>query len=267
MDTRDPITIYEDVFVPALMAPCAERLVDLAAPQPGDRVLDIACGTGIVARTAASRLGSNGRVTGLDAAPAMVDAARRLADRAGLHIDWHVGRAEALPLADATFDLVFCQAALMFFDDRATALAEMRRVLAPGGRVAIAVFQGIECHPFYAELDALLRQSFGLSGVGDIFACGDLHQLQDLLHAAGFSSPTICAETIVARYADPSAFLDLELAIDTAVIPALQHLTADERGRVIERLRDDIEPTLRRFVVDDAVVLPMYLHVALAARD
>src|SRR5688572_5521057 len=105
----DPATIYEDWFVPAVFAPLARKVIDQTEIAPDARVLDVACGTGIVARLIAQRIGAQGRVVGLDLSPAMLAVARRAAASAGLSVEWHEGSAEALPFADSTFDLVFCQ--------------------------------------------------------------------------------------------------------------------------------------------------------------
>ena len=113
--------------------------------------------------------GTHRRVAGLDASPAMLSVARAMAAEEGLSIEWHEGRAEALPYPDESFNLV-SQFALMFFTDRAGALSEMWRVLIPGGRVALSVFQGIDRHPFYQTLDHAIERHLGMSAVGDLRA-------------------------------------------------------------------------------------------------
>ena len=103
----------------------------------------------------------------------MLSVARTMADEEGRSIVWSEGQAEALPFPDETFDLVFSQFALMFFTDKAAALAEMRRVLAPDGRVTLSVFQAIDRHPFYQALDKAIDRRLGTSAVEQIFALGD----------------------------------------------------------------------------------------------
>src|SRR5262245_65586750 len=131
-------------MVPALFAPWASHLIRIADPKPGERVLDAGCGTGIVARQVAARVGAKGSVTGLDLSPHMLAVARETAAREGRTVEWREGQAEKLPFPVGSFDLVLCQFALMFFADRAAALAEMRRVLSAGGRAAVSVWQGLD---------------------------------------------------------------------------------------------------------------------------
>lgn len=126
---------YERYLVPSVFAPWALDLVEVAALRPGERVLDIACGTGIVARTAARRLSDGARVVGLDFSAPMLEVARLAAKAEGVAAEWLEDSAVTLPLADATFDVAFCQQGLQFFPDRPTALREMRRILAPNGRL------------------------------------------------------------------------------------------------------------------------------------
>src|SRR3954468_24179080 len=146
----DPANIYEERFVPAMFALLAQLVLATIGMQPGTRVLDVACGSGIVARTAAPLVGSSGQVAGLDANPAMLAVARQAAAADGLNIEWRVGNAQSLPFADRSFDLVLCQHGLQFFPDRLAALTEMHRVLAPGGRVAIVTWRGLDQHPLFA---------------------------------------------------------------------------------------------------------------------
>lgn len=134
---------YEEFFIPALIKEWASRVIEAARIQPGDKVLDVACGTGIVARTAAQRVGSGGTVAGLDRNPGMPEIARRMATG----IDWRQGEAESLPYSDETFDAVVCQFGLMFFSDRSLALREMMRVPANKGRLALTVWDRLESMP------------------------------------------------------------------------------------------------------------------------
>ncbi|MGH2557715.1 MAG: class I SAM-dependent methyltransferase [Thermomicrobiales bacterium] len=262
----NPAETYERYMVPPLFAPATERLLDVARPKPGERVLDVGCGTGIVARHAASRVEPSGTVTGLDISPGMLDVARATSEREGLAIDWHEGRAEALPFADGAFDLALCQFALMFFTDRAAALAETRRVLTDGGRVGVSVFQPIACHPFYVALDASIERRLGTSGVAEIFALGEVDTLRALLADAGFREIDFAPVTVTARFPNPAAFLAGEIDVDTAAIPAMQHLDAAARQELAAAIRDDMAAPLREVTEGDHVVLPFHISIARAYR-
>ena len=130
-----PAEIYERHMVPAIFAPWSADLLALVKPQPGERVLDVSCGTGIVARNAASMVGGTGRVVGIDMNASMLEIARSN----DAPVEWREGDALAMPFLDQEFDVVVCQQGLQFFPDRSKALREMHRVLVPNGRLGIAV--------------------------------------------------------------------------------------------------------------------------------
>jgi ubiquinone/menaquinone biosynthesis C-methylase UbiE len=145
---------YETYLVPTLFAPCAKRLLEVVGVRAGARVVDVACGTGIVGRQAGQLVGSSAAVTGVDVNPAMVDVAARL----GPGIDWTVGDAASLPVDDGTVDAWCCQQGLQFVPARAAVLVEARRVLVHGGRIGVAVWCGAADNPaFDAFADALWR--------------------------------------------------------------------------------------------------------------
>jgi len=142
---------YEELHVPALFEQWAPRVVDIAQVHAGNRVLDVACGTGVLAREAASRVGPEGFVAGIDPNPGMLVVAERLDSS----VRWQEGVAESLPYDEGSFDAVVSQFGLMFFQDRSAALREMQRVLVPGGRMAVAVWESLErseAYPIEVEL-------------------------------------------------------------------------------------------------------------------
>jgi len=176
--------VYERFFVPALFGQWGDPVVALADPPPAARFLDVACGTGVVARAAQRRLGPGGRVTGLDRNPGMLAVARKAAPAA----DWQEGLAEALPFADASFDSVASQFGIMFFEDRIRALKEMWRVLAPGGRLVVAVWDGLDGSPGYRDMVGLLERLFGRPAAAALeapFCLGDRADFAALFQAAG----------------------------------------------------------------------------------
>jgi ubiquinone/menaquinone biosynthesis C-methylase UbiE len=264
MAASNPAETYESYMVPVLFAPWGEQLLQRAGLAAGERVLDVACGTGVVARNAARR--AAGSVCGLDLNPDMLAVARAAAEREALAIEWREGRAEALPYPDASFDLVLCQFALMFFTDRGAALAEMYRVLAPGGRLALSVWQGLDRHPFYATLHRAIERRLGVSSLADIFALGDADALRGLLRAAGFREIELEAASMTARFPDPDGFLAGEIDVDTAAIPAMQRLDASARRQMADAIRQDVAGALRELTHDDHVVIPFHALLARARR-
>lgn len=128
--------LYQSFFVPSMATPVMGELLRAAALKPGTRVLDVACGTGVVTRAAAEQVGPAGSVTGIDVAPDMIAVAKTV-PAGGAPITWQEADAASLPLPDEFYDVGFCQMGIMFMEDRAGALRELHRVLTPGGRVVI----------------------------------------------------------------------------------------------------------------------------------
>ncbi|MEX2207472.1 MAG: methyltransferase domain-containing protein [Myxococcota bacterium] len=262
----NPAESYESYMVPALFGPWAERLVESVRPKPQDRVLDLACGTGVVARLVASRLGPATKVVGVDLNPKMLEVAWAAAEREGLAIEFREGRAESLPFPDGSFDLVLCQFALMFMDDRARALREMHRLLGAGGRLGLSVWQGIGRHPFYATLDEVIHRRLGMSALSSIFALGDEAELRALLGDAGFVHVEIESVSITARFPNPEGFLAGEIDLDTAAIPSMQHLDDAERGAISDAISQEMQAPLREVTQGDHVVIPFHARIARAER-
>jgi ubiquinone/menaquinone biosynthesis C-methylase UbiE len=143
----DAANAYEEIMVPALFEEWTEPLLDATGIKPGQRLLDVACGTGVLARAASPLVGPNGSVVGLDPNPGMLAVAAQLAPA----VDWQLGAVEALPFPGASFDAVVCQFGMMFFADRPAAIGEMLRVLKPGGALAFALWDTLENSPAYGD--------------------------------------------------------------------------------------------------------------------
>lgn len=198
---------YERYFVPAIGAPVAADLVEAAAIRPGERVLDVACGTGIVTRLAQERVGSEGTVAGLDPNPGMLAVARQAAPPEP-RIDWYEAPAEAIPLPDESFDVVLCGMGLQFFSDKEAGLREIRRALVGGGRL-VANLPGPTPSALEAMAESLAEHiSPDVAGfVHLVFSLHDPYELRRLATAAGFSEVHIRSSPKHLELPPPEDFL------------------------------------------------------------
>jgi len=203
--------IYAEHLVPAVFAPWAPVLLDAAAVGIGHTVLDVACGTGVVAAAAAERVGPSGAVTGVDINPGMIAVAARTQG-----VRWAQADAARLPFPDGGFDRVLCQAGLQFVPDRLGALREMRRVLRPGGRVALLVWRALHHSPGFAALADALQAVVGPEAAAVMrapFVFGDdPRPLVTLLDSAGFGDVDVQARAGTVRFASVEAFVRCQRA-------------------------------------------------------
>jgi ubiquinone/menaquinone biosynthesis C-methylase UbiE len=252
--------MFYERYVGLIMAPWARCLVDVAMLQPNEDVLDVACGTGFVARLAAQRVGAKGRVVGIDLNPSMIEAARAASGREG--VDWRIGDAGALPLENGGFDVVLCQQGLQFFPDRVGALREMRRVLRLGGRLAFTVWSAIGDTPYQAALAAALARHVNPEAGSIARAPHALHdavELHDLVTAAGFGNvrvrPTIETTTLpLPEKFVPGHFAALPMA------GTIARLTPDQRAALIK----DMTEALRLYIDGEHLRVPAGVHVVTA---
>lgn len=221
MGGGNPAEVYERYLVPALFLPWGKELLRRAKPLPGERVLDLACGTGAVARQASPLVGTTGFVVGLDLSDAMLKVARSTAAPGGSPIVWQQGSAVALPFADASFDLVLCQQGLQFFPDRPAAVRQMHRVLTPSGRVVLSVSRGLEHQPIYVALNAAIERHLGVAAMAAPFSLGDAEELRALLVGAGFLETVIESMVRTVRFPSPQQFVRLSVLGAAAAVPDL----------------------------------------------
>lgn len=228
--------IYDAFFVPALFGAWAGPLCDAADIPAGATVLDIACGTGATTREAARRAGSSGRVIGLDRNDGMLAVAQR---RPG-DIEWVTGMAETLPFESGSFDIVLCQFGLMFFDDRARALSEMRRVLRPGGRLALSVWDKTGNSPGYDGMIALIEAMFGTPAADALrapFVLGETEAFRQALATGGLGDAQVTTAPGTARFASIREWVRMDVRgwtlaefIDDAGFEALVAAAQDRLG-------------------------------------
>jgi SAM-dependent methyltransferase len=241
-----PAQIYDALFVPALFAQWGPIVAGEAGISAGQHVIDVACGTGVLALAALDRVGPKGAVVGLDRNPDMLGVARRKSGR----IDWREGRAESLPFEDGRFDAAVSQFGMMFFEDRVAALTEMLRVLKPGGRLAVAVWDSLERIPGYAALAGALERLFGASvaeAFRSPFVLGSEAMLLDVARDAGLPN------VLVKRHAGTVNFPSIKSLISTerACVMTLGGLLDEAQ---FARLLEDAEVTLRPFVTKGGAV-------------
>ena len=211
--TRDEIeaaSYYEEKFVPALFQHWAPVIVNAVGVESGDRVLDVACGTGVVTRNIIELIGDGPVLSALDISAGMIEVARTFAPQ----VDWRVGNAIDLPYADNSFDRVVCQYGLMFFPDRVKALKEMRRVLKPGGRLAVSVWNTLENNPVIAGKVKILQDMVGSEAASALsmpFCLGELAPLEQMAEAAGIQRFEVQTQAGEACFTDLREFVDGEL--------------------------------------------------------
>lgn len=258
-----PAEVYEDYLVPGVHDRWACLLLNYARPAAGEHVLDLACGTGIVARRIAPYLGPDGRVLGLDISADMLAVANRQAPPPGAPITWVQGEAASLP--EGPFDLVTCQQGVQFFADRAAALRETRRVLRPGGRCVLNVFRDLERQSLYRPLfEAVARHvARPVEELATPYSLGSADALRALLLAAGYDQVEIAAEACFVRFPSPERFLALTVAAAAAVIPEFGADPA-ARANLVDAVRQDIGGLLDQFVEDNVASFPMSSHIAVA---
>lgn len=242
---RSAAEIYDEFYLPALFKQWVGVVLAVAGIGSGDKVLDVACGTGVLAMAAAERVAPDGSVVGLDINKGMLT----IAQSKNSAIEWKHGQAEHLPFPDNHFDRVVSQFGLMFFDDRSAAILEMRRVLKPGGRLAVSVWDSLDNTPGYAAVTSVLQRLFGDQAANALrvpFRLGDAQILHSLFADSGLSG------------------LEVRTQPGTAVFPSLETwIYTDVRGwtlaEMIEEAQFDLllaeaESELKRFVSEDGLV-------------
>ena len=253
--SREAAEQYEARFVPAIFAEWAPLLADITGVGPGQAVLDVACGTGIVARTVADRVTRSGRVVGVDLNGGMLAVARRVRP----DIDWRQADVADLPFADGSFDVVLCQMALMFFPDRVGALREMARVTRLGGVIGLAVPAALEEQPAYGCFVRMAARVAGpdASLLGTYWACGDLDGLRGAIGSAGLEVTEVRTHAGTARFGSPD-----ELAVtEIEASPLAQRLTPEAYAGIRAGAREVLAPFIRP---DGKLDAPLHGHLVSA---
>ena len=264
--------VYETLFVPAEFQEWAPRMVAAARIAPGQKVIDVACGTGVLTREVARRVGRSGFVAGVDANPGMLAVAARKSDTSNMsgksdsaQIEWRHAGAEALPFDDNFFDAVVCQFGLMFFNQQA-ALRDMMRVLVPGGHLTAAVWDTLEHTPAYAALVALLDRHAGPRAAHALrapFVLGDRNELAALFARADMPDVDIVTQHGTARFPNIRTMVEAEVR---GWLPAAGVILTESQ---LAELFDDAEKVLRPYLIADGSVAfdsPAHIVTARKAR-
>ncbi len=252
MISPDQAETYEQRFVPALFRQWVEPVLQAAEIGPGDRVLDVACGTGVVARAAAERVAPTGQVTGVDHNPAMLDVARRVAPQ----VQWRHGDVAALPFDEHAFDAVTCQAAIFFFPDPTAALAEMSRVARPSAGVVVQSFSSLSSQPAYGPWVDMVARHAGPDAVellGTYWSQGDPEIMREQCGAAGLEVTAVHQLTL------PAYFPNVQTMVLTEVnaTPLRDRLDQADLDQILAESHDVLE----QFVHDDRLVVPIAGYV------
>lgn len=246
---------YEERFVPALFQQWVEPVLRGASAGPGDRVLDVACGTGVVARAVAPRVAPTGTVSGLDLNPAMLAVARRIAPS----IHWQHGDVSAMPFAADAFDVVTCQAGIFFFPDPTAGLGEIARVTRPGGRVVVQAFSSLPAQPAYGPWVEMVTRHAGPDAadlLGTYWSQGDPEGMRIRCAEAGLRV------SAVAEHIRPAYFPNVETMVLTEVnaTPLGERLAQSALDQILAESHE----VLDQFVADGQLVIPISGYVLTA---
>jgi ubiquinone/menaquinone biosynthesis C-methylase UbiE len=253
---------YDTYIVDVFLQDYSRRLVEVAAIKPGDRVLDVACGTSVVTRLVANKVGSAGQVVGLDLNEGMLARARASSKAAA--IEWRVGSATDMPFPDATFDCVICQHGLQFIPNKAAAVSEMHRVLADRSRTVVSVWRSIEHCPWQAAIADAVERNVGSEQAAQIrsaFSFGDADELQQVLVAAGFLGVEIRIDRETIRHASIAEYVPGYISA-TPVAAAVAVLDREAQAKITADVRDAVAA----YRVGDGLAVPIEAHVAVAHR-
>jgi ubiquinone/menaquinone biosynthesis C-methylase UbiE len=255
-----PASIYEAQLVSSIFEPLARILIERARPQPGEHVLDAACGTGIVARLVAPMVGPSGRVVGLDYDPIMIEMARSRAPE----IEWRQGDLQDLPFPDRFYDLVICQQGLQYLPDPGAGLRQIHRVLRPGGRMVLATWSDLAKSPGHVLLFRALAAAIGPDRARPVaWSLADEAQLLELVAQAGFVSVTTTVITLQTKYRSARAFVEIVLEGSSKVTrEELAQIPADRKAAFI----NEVALLLHDYETSNALTLPMESRLLVGSR-
>lgn len=263
-----PAEIYEYYLGRNIADPWTRELLALAAPQSNERVLDLACGTGSVARQVAPLIGEGGHVIALEINPEMLAVSQTQAQPQGAAIEWLEGEATNLKLPDQESDLVLCQQGLQFFPDREAALRETHRVLKLSGRECISVWQSLHRHPLYEAMFTATARHLDVpdSDVDVAFSLSDSVELQRLLESAGFLNIEVRTLALEIRVPDAERFIAMSIAGAATYVLPFTRMAPLERKALEQAIHQETWKFVQRFRHGDHLVFQMETNIATAKR-
>lgn len=254
---------YDAVLVPEVFRPWAELMIQEARVQNGMRTLDVACGTGVVARCAARSCGRRGRSTGLDIDPAMIKVAKAAAVREGLDIDYLCGSASELPFEAGSFGAALCLHGLQYFPDKHQALIELRRVMRPKASLVVVVWAEMEtCAGNWAMITALERRGVDARDMRKPFALADSTALRTLVEQAEFEDAAVKVVYRTVRFASAKTFVE---SIAQGA-PSSRLALAQVPPAQWQDFLTDVEAQLAPWTQDARLEFPMASNVLVARR-
>lgn len=252
--------MYERWLANPLFRPWAEITLDEVGLSPGDRLLDVACGTGVLARVAKGRLGDAGYVVGIDISPDMLAVARAVAP----DIDWREGSADALPLHnEEQFDVVVCQQGLQFFPDKPAALAQMRRALVKEGRLATTTWLSDDEIPFFGELRRVAERHLGAI-TDQRYSLGDANELEALLRKAGFNDIRVTRISRTVRFNDGAPLLQLNTMALVGMSAGSKGMSDQERNELVNTIVSESAPVLQPYTNGSELAFELTANLASA---
>lgn len=262
----NPAQAYERFVVQNVFVPWTADLIERAIPASEERVLDLACGTGVVARTVAPLVGLRGKVAGLDISPEMLDVARSSSVPEGAAIEWHEGSGTDMPFANESFDLVLCQQGFQFFPDHAAGVREIRRVLAPKGRAVVSVWHGLDETPFMRALDEVISAHVSPGAFAQSYSLSDGGVLDRLAREAGFKDVDVQEARLTLDIQHPETFVIMMLQASSLVLPRFSELTPAERQSLVEQMDAELADLLQSFLRGEVLVIDTTANVLVARR-
>lgn len=253
--------IYERYLVAPLFRPFAQALLDRVGIGQNVRLLDVACGTGIVARLARDIAGDRARIVGVDASPGMLAMARSVAPT----IDWREGDAGHLPTGDGeTFDVVTCHQGMQFFSDKPSAAREMRRVLAAGGRLGFATWLAIEDIPLMRDLQRVAERHLG-PYVDARHSFGDPNRIRPLLTSAGFTNIQLETVTRTIRFdGGAEIFPRLNAMAIVGMNAAVKAMNEEQQAQISKTIAAESADAVRAYVQGNELVVDMASTIGVA---